>query len=334
MSTIIKGIGAYLPEKVISSEEIEELAGYKKFGVKIGLCKMLTGCETRHWAAKDEMCSDIAAKAGESALRNAGIDPKEVDAIIFTSVTQDFVEPATANVVADKLNIRNGFAFDIKNACNAFMSGLDIADSFITSGKAENVLVVSGECLSKWTKINYDNKEELIQRAPVALSVGDGGGAFLLQKSHDDNRGIRKSWFKTIPELWNNNVIWGGGVAYPADQEKMYIPGTTKALIDAAVEAPEVIEQILRDTGWSNEDLDYVVPTQVAKWIVSHMSKALSLDVTKFIEIVRFCGNMGASNVPVAAYFALEDGRLTEMKKILMIGGAVGANIAIMTAIL
>lgn len=61
------------------------------------------------------------------------------------------MEPATANVVADKLNIRNGFAFDVKNACNAFLSGVDIADSFIATGKAETVLVVSGECLSKWT---------------------------------------------------------------------------------------------------------------------------------------------------------------------------------------
>lgn len=334
MSTWIKGVGAYLPEKTVTSEELEEMAGYKKFGVKIGLCRMLTGCETRHWAAKDELCSDIAARAGEAALQHAGVDPKDVDAILFTSVTQDFAEPATANVVADKLNIRNGFAFDVKNACNAFMSGLDIADSFIATGKAENVLVVSGECLSKWTKFNYENKEELMQRAPVALSIGDGGGAFLLQKSSDETRGIKKSWFKTIPELWNNNVIWSGGVAYPADPERMYVPGTTKSLVDAATNAPEVIGRILEMTGWSIKDLDYVVPTQVAKWIVSHTGKALGIGTSKFIEIVKDCGNMGASNVPVAACFAVEDGRLTETAKILMVGGAVGANIAVMTAVL
>ena len=230
MSTWIKGIGGYLPERVVTSEELEEMAGYKDHGVKLGLCKMLTGCASRHWAAKEELCSDIAARAGEIAMKEAGVEPQDVDAILFTSVTQDFVEPATANVVADKLNIRNGFAFDVKNACNAFLSGVDIADSFIATGKAETVLVVSGECLSKWTKLRYDSKEELIQRAPVALSVGDGGGAFLLQKSSDDQRGIHTSWFKTIPEIWNNNVIWGGGVAFPGDPDKMYVPGTTKAL--------------------------------------------------------------------------------------------------------
>lgn len=334
MSTIIKGIGAYLPERVVTSAEIEEMAGYKDHGVKIGLCKMLTGCESRHWAAEGELCSDIAARAGEIAMKHAGVAPSDVDAILFTSVTQDFAEPATANVVADKLNIRNGFAFDVKNACNAFLSGVDIADSFIATGKAETVLVVSGECLSKWTKLHYDSKEELVQRAPVALSVGDGGGAFLLQKSTDENRGIRKSWFKTMPEIWNNNVIWGGGVAFPGDPDKMYVPGTTKVLTDAAVEAPTAIPKILAATGWTLDDLDYIVPTQVAKWIVAHISKAMQFDLHKFVEIVKDCGNMGATNVPLAAYRAMQDGRLHEGSKILMVGGAVGANVGMMTAVL
>lgn len=80
MSTWIKGIGGYLPERVVTSEELEEMAGYKDHGVKIGLCKMLTGCASRHWAAKDELCSDIAARAGEIAMKEAGVEPQDVDA--------------------------------------------------------------------------------------------------------------------------------------------------------------------------------------------------------------------------------------------------------------
>ena len=89
MKTVIKGIGAYLPEKEVSSAEMEEMAGYEKFGVKIGLCKMLTGCESRHWSKPDELCSDIAAKAGKAALENAGVSTEEVDALIFASVSHD-----------------------------------------------------------------------------------------------------------------------------------------------------------------------------------------------------------------------------------------------------
>ena len=74
MSTWIKGIGGYLPERVVTSEELEEMAGYKDHGVKLGLCKMLTGCASRHWAAKEELCSDIAARAGEIAMKEAGVN--------------------------------------------------------------------------------------------------------------------------------------------------------------------------------------------------------------------------------------------------------------------
>ena len=334
MNTIIKGIGAYLPEKEVSSAEMEKMAGYEKFGVKIGLCKMLTGCEPRHWSASDEYCSDIAAKAGKAAIENANVTADEVDALIFASVSHDFVEPATSNVVADKIGIRNAFCFDIKNACNAFLSAVDIADSFIKTGKAKTVLVVSGEALTKWTKFNYTQKEDLVQRAPVALSIGDGGGAFVLQGSDEEKRGIVTSIFRTVPELWNNNVIWGGGVAYPADPEKMYIPGTTKAIIDQIMNMTDYIPQILKKSGWTLEDIDYVVPTQVAKWIVKHIRESLGLNPEKIIQIVKTTGNMGASNVPVAADFALKEGKLTKGSKILMIGGAVGVNLAMMTAVL
>ena len=114
----------------------------------------------------------------------------------------------------------------------------------------------------------------------------------------------------------------------------MYVPGTTKALTDAAAEAPYTIPKVLAAAGWSKEDLDYIVPTQVAKWIVAHISKAMDMDLSKFVEIVKDCGNMGASNVPLAAYRAWQDGRLHAGSKILMVGGAVGANIGMMTAVL
>ena len=334
MNTIIKGIGTYLPEKTVDSSEMERMAGYEKFSVKIGLCKMLTGCESRHWSQKEELCSDIAAKAGKAALENAGVSPSEVDAVIFASVTHDFVEPATSNVVADKIGIRNAFCFDIKNACNAFLSAVDIADSFIKTNKAKTVLVVSGEALTKWTKFNYDDKEELVKRAPVALSIGDGGGAFVLQASENSERGIASSFFKTVPELWNNNVIWGGGVAFPGDPEKMYVPGTTKAIIDQIMNMTDYIPQFLEKSGWTLDDVDLVVPTQVARWIVKHIRESLDISEEKIVQIVRTTGNMGASNVPVAADFALKDGRLKEGSKILMIGGAVGVNLAMMTVVL
>lgn len=335
MNSKIIGIGMYLPEKVYLSEEIEEMAGYDRFGIKKGLVRMLTGCERRHYAAENEHCSDIAAKAGLEALKSAGMAPSDIDAVIFCSITQDFAEPATVNVVMDKMNIRNAFSFDVKNACNAFLSGIDIADSLIASGKAENILVVSGEALSRWTKFDYDNKDELLARAPAALSVGDGGGAYVLTKAGaDDERGIVASKFQTVPEMWNNNVIWGGGVIYPADRSKMYIPGTTKKLIDMHQDVTrEFIPDVLEKSGWSNADIDCVLVSQVAKWITKNIRNILGVSYEKLPEIVQETGNVGSANIPIMTCYAANNGVLKPGGKMMMLGGAVGANMGVISGI-
>lgn len=328
INSVIKGIGINLPERLVTSQEAEKLANYEKFGLHYGLCKMLTGCETRHYVADGEYSSDLAYKAGKQALENAGIDPSEVDALLFCSVTHDFAEPATANVVADKLNVRNAFVFDIKNACNAFISGVDVADSFIKSGKAKTVLVVSGEAMSRWTKFDYDDKKEMMQRAPVTLSLGDGGGAFVLQAEESDTpNGILKTYFHTYSEKWKNNVVWGGGVMYPRDPEKMYIPGTTKEIIDMQVTAvSEAFPKIFGATGLTLDDVDCLVPSQVAKWVATNVIKEMHMNPEKVISVVEKYGNVGASNIPLATYEAVSTGKLKKGDTVLFYGGAVGIS--------
>lgn len=326
MKSIIAGVGAYLPEKILTSEEVEAMAGYERHGLKVGLCRMLTGCETRHYAAEGEVCSNLAAKASTGALVDAGIDACDIDALIFCSVTQDFAEPATANVVACLLGLKNAYCFDVKNACNAFLSGLDIADSLVRTGKATNVLVTSGEVLSRWTKFAYDDVDEMKTQAPVALSVGDGGGAMVVSATEgEDRRGIFATFFRTYPELWNNNVIWSGGVAYPADPDKMFVPGTTKALIDANQWiSAEIMGELMKDDTWRMDDVDLLVPTQVATWLLRNISKQSGFPMERIVNVVSKWGNCGAANVPLAAYEAREKGLFREGKKILFFSGGVG----------
>lgn len=327
MKSVIKGIGVYLPERELTSTEVETMAHFEDFGIKHGFCKMLTGCETRRYAAENEFSSDIATKASLEAMENAKVTPDEIDALIFCSVTQDFAEPATSNIVACNLHLKNAFCFDIKNACNAFISGMDIADSLIKTNKAKTVLVVSGEALSKWVKYDYTNKNELMNRAPVTLSIGDGGGAFVIQSEENTERGIQSAVFRTFPELWNNNVVLGGGVRYPHDPEKMYIPGTTKAIIDHQLNNSEELLQLIYDkTGWTFNDIDCFIPTQVAKWIVNSLIKSTSIEPEKVVQVVQKYGNVGASNIPIATYEAWKKGLLKEGTKSLMTGVGVGIS--------
>lgn len=327
----------YLPERIVSSEEVERRAGYERLGVKTGLVKMLTGCAQRHYAAEGEYCSDIAARAGAAALADAGLAPSDIDVVLFCSITQDFAEPATVNVVMDKMDIRDAYSFDIKNACNAFLSGIDVADSLIRSGKAEHVLVVSGEALSRWTKFDYEDKDELLHRAPAALSVGDGGGAFVLSRGDEGDgcRGIVASLFHTVPSVWNNNVIWGGGVVYPRSGDRLYIPGTTKALIDMHQDVSRrYIPPVLEASGWTKDDIDCVVVSQVAKWITKNIREIIGVEREVMPEIVESVGNVGAANIPIMACEARRLGILRDGSRTLMLGGAVGANMGVLSAVM
>ncbi len=337
MRTVIRGMGKYLPEKEYTSEEIEERAGFKRLGIKQGLVRMLTGCETRHYADDNEWCSDIAAKAGAEAIKDAGLVPSDIDAVIFGAITRDFAEPATVNRVVQLLGIPNCYAFDIFNACNAFIGGIDLADSLIRTGKAENVLVVCGEILSRWTKFDYTDKEELLMRAPVSLSVGDGGGAFVISKAteEDGDRGIYLTKFKTIPELWEHGVIWGGGVVYPKSSDKLFVPGTVKALTDLHPEvAKKYVPALMEATGWKTEDVDCFLPTQIANWVVKNSRQILGAKEEQFFEVIRHTGNVGACNIPLTSCFAREAGRIKKGSKIVMVGGAAGMNIGLISAIL
>lgn len=337
ISTMIRVMGKYLPERVYSSEEIEERAGFKRLGIKQGLVRMLTGCETRHFAADDEWCSDLAARAGAEAIADAGLMPSDIDAVIFGAITRDFAEPATVNRVVQILGIPNCFAFDIFNACNAFIGGVDLADSLIKTGKAENVLVVCGAILSRWTKFDYTDKDELLMRAPVSLSVGDGGGAFVVSKVNetDGDSRIIATKFKTISELWEHGIIWGGGVVYPKAADKLFVPGTVKALTDLHPDIAKVlVPDMLKLTCWQLEDVDCFLPTQIASWVVRNARQILGASEEQFFEVIKHTGNVGACNIPLTSCFAKDAGKIKKGSRIMMVGGAAGMNIGLVSAVL
>lgn len=111
------GVGKYIPERVVTSSELEEAMRFAELGVRKGTIKLLNGVEERHFAAEDENTSDLAAKAAKQAIEMAQIDSEEIELLIFASISQDFIEPATANAVQYKVGATRAKCFDVKNAC-------------------------------------------------------------------------------------------------------------------------------------------------------------------------------------------------------------------------
>src|SRR5205814_814902 len=206
----ISGLGAEIPPDVVTSAEVEERAGLKRFGFEPGWLARVTGVRERRIAAPDVLPSQLAVAAATRALADAGIGPLDVDTLIFTGITRDCMEPATANVVADALGAREARVFDLDNACNGVIDGLDVADSLIRTGKARRVLIATGERAS-WS-INWQpqSREETL-RSVAGLVVGDGGGAFVVEACADPQRGLRARGFRGDATQWRPTARGRGG---------------------------------------------------------------------------------------------------------------------------
>ncbi|MDP4177189.1 MAG: ketoacyl-ACP synthase III [Bacillota bacterium] len=327
ISTVIKGMGMYLPERIVSSAEVEERVGFKKFGVRGGMIELFTGVAERRYANDNEQPSDLAAFAGKEAMQNAGIDPKDIDMVIFAAVTQDFAEPAVANVVQAKVGASNAFCYDVKNACNSFISALDIADSYIRSGKVKNVLITAGEVFSRMIKLDYNSKEEMLKRNGT-FSTGDGGAAFVVSAEENSNRGIIKTKFLTYADYWMHNVVWGGGTLYPRDMEKFYLGGDTNELVKLQFEVGiDFYNKFLKDIDWGIDSISFSVGSQVAKYLTNEIVKRMGIATNKTISILPKYGNIGAASIPVSTYEAEKDGKFKHGDRVFFFSAATGYNV-------
>ena len=144
VSTVIAGVGKYVPEKIITSASIEErLELERKFSMPKGTIEQITGVRERRHITGEQYSSDMALKASQIALEQAGVSADELDVIIFASASHDLAEPATANILQDKLEAWNAHVLDAKNACNSFLNALGIMDAFIQTGRCRVGLVAS-----------------------------------------------------------------------------------------------------------------------------------------------------------------------------------------------
>ena len=177
--SILAGVGAYLPERVVSNDELAHSVNTSDEWIRerTGICQ-------RHIAAAHETAAFMGTKAARAALANAGAVPAEVDAIIVATSTPDEAFPATALRVQAALGVTHGFGFDIAAACAGFIYALSIADSMIRTGQAHGVLVIGSEVYSRI--LNWQDRG-------TCVLFGDGAGAVLLRAgkgSGNIDRGI------------------------------------------------------------------------------------------------------------------------------------------------
>ena len=336
----ITGVGAEVPPQVIRTGEVEERAGLKRFGFEPGWLERVTGVSERHWAP-DQAPSELAAAAGTKALAAAGVDPLDVDTLVFAGITRDFLEPATANLVAETIGARKARVFDLINACNGLIDAVDVADSLIRTGKARRVLVTTGERASWTTNWQAKTAEEAVHSV-ASLSVGDGGGAVLVEPSDDPERGLRASAFQSDPTQWRHAVA----IRFRPDSQACEICGSNVSLpfvchgkdlftSSFALLFPMMVS-VMERTGWKARDIDVVFCHLPSRRFVDDSLErvgGIAKFASKLWHNVERYGNMSTCMLPLAMSEAQEAGVLKPGAKVLILAPASGISAAAATMV-
>lgn len=331
----IAGVGMYVPEKVMTSEYIEKEVGFEeKFNMPPGTIERITGVRERRYSNGHQVSSDMACEASKMALERAGVTPEELDVVIFASASHDIAEPATANILQAKLGAVNAHCLDAKNACNSFLNGIDIMDAFMKTGRCRLGLVAAGEVLSKF--VNWDIKTvEELELGFSAFTLGDGGGAVVFKAEEDVGRGVRKTRFTSDGRAWELATIMGGGTLCPFDLSRNYFVSRSADMNRLAIRhIPPFVKAMMSGNGWALGDLDLVIPHQVTRSITERLMKIVGLPLKKAMITVNKYGNTAAASVPMALADAVEEGRAKAGNKVMLVGGASGFSVGVVTVVL
>lgn len=292
--SILRGVGSYLPEKILTNKDLEETIDTTDEWIK-----ERTGISQRHVAAQNEYTSDLAVIAAKSALSNAKMSTQDIDLIIVATTTPDYTFPSTATIVQKKLGIKHGAAFDIQAVCSGFVYGMSIADSMLKSGSAKNVLLIGAETFSRILDWN--------DRSTCVL-FGDGAGAFILSSDDMTDFGILNTLIRSNGE--HRELLYvDGGPSKSENVGKLRMIGN-QVFKHAVKDIASIMNECADSYGVAISDIDWFVPHQANQRILNGVAKRLCLNDEQVISTVSIHANTSAASVPLAMDFAIKDGRI------------------------
>jgi 3-oxoacyl-[acyl-carrier-protein] synthase III len=296
----ILGLGHYLPVEVVPNEPIAA-----RIGVDDEWIVKRTGIRSRRRAAPDERLSDIATRAASAALKDAGVDAIDVDLVLVASVSQDELTPGAAPQVAHALGAERAGAIDLGAACTGWLSGLSLGAAQIEAGRADRVLVVGAEILTRLT--NYEDRK-------TAALWGDGAGAVALGADGEGAVG---------PIRLESDGALADVIVASHEDRKLRVEGhetfqsAVRLLSDSTVVA-------IGRAGLEFEDIDLFVYHQANARILRAVAERLELAPAKIADYIGEVGNTSAASIPVTLGLLREDGRLQPGQKVLV--AAIGAG--------
>ncbi len=310
MRTRILGTGHYLPERVVTNDELSQLMDTSDEWIR-----QRTGIEQRRFVdfENDPMgASDLGARAAQQALDNAGISKDDVDLIVYATLSPDKHFPGDGVLVQAKMDIPPGVpALDIRNQCSGFLYGLSVADAFIRSGTYKNILLIGSEVHS--TGLDFSDRGR-----DVSVIFGDGAAAVVLGATDDDDSGVLSVHLHADGRYADMLQI-----PYPSSAE---MPRATPEKIEqgfhwpvmegrqvfkhASMRMPEVVMEALEQNNATPEDIDLLIPHQANLRISEMVQKRLKLKDDQVFNNIQKYGNTTACSIPLALHEAISEGKL------------------------
>jgi 3-oxoacyl-[acyl-carrier-protein] synthase III len=316
-SSRIAGFGHYVPERRVENAEIEV-----KFGIESGWIERRTGIRARRWAASDEALTDLAMKAGEMALEDAGIARDDVALTLLATSTPDHLLPPSASLLAHQLNLSNSGAVDLAGACSGFLYALTLGDGFVrTQGKP--VLIVAANILSR--RINPEERGS-------AILFADSAGAILLVPSSSSKAGILGVDLASDGSRYGLISIPAGGSRKPFTagmdpKELLMTMSNGKSVFSQAVRMMTRCSiRAMEQAGLAPANIDRFVPHQANVRLIEAVCKNIGLPSSKTVRTIEEFGNSSAATIPLSLSLANKDRPFVSGERLLL--SAAGAGLA------
>ncbi|MFE6867503.1 3-oxoacyl-ACP synthase III family protein [Kitasatospora sp. NPDC057692] len=322
----ITAVGAQLPTRRLTSQQLQdEITAGGRLRLPERTFEKATGIVTRHFAADGEYASTLAVGAARRALDSRGLHPLDLDLLIFASATRDVAEPATAHLVQAELGSR-AHAFDVSNACNSFLNGIDLARAMILAGRARRALVVTGETPSRAMRRDPSGAAEF-RDGFAGYTFGDAGAAVVVEAV--ERGGILGVETETASEHWRVGGIPGGGSRHPRGDEYSYFRGGGPELRTVFEKiGADVLTRTAARTGLGWDDYARVLVHQVTVPYLERFVEATGVPEEKLVVTVPELGNVASATIGVQ----LDRIRSTLVPgdRVLMVGLGGGASLMTM----
>jgi 3-oxoacyl-[acyl-carrier-protein] synthase-3 len=321
----IRAIASHLPETVLSNDELASRFGdwdaakiYEK-----------TGIRERRIAAPGECASDLGVSAAKKLFETAGVDPKEIDFLLFCTQSPDYFLPTTACIVQDRIGLRTDCgAIDINQGCSGFVYGLSVANGLIASGAAKNVLLITADTYTKF--INERDRS-------VRTIFGDGAAATLIMAS--DRGGIGPFLFGTDGRGAQNLIVPAGGSRTPVSAEtaaeesdtsgnwrsaeNLYMNGA-EIFNFTLTAVPKAVNTLLARAERTPDQVDHFIFHQANRFMLERLRTKMKLPEEKFWIDVETIGNTVSSTIPIAIESGMKTGHMQPGQTALLAGFGVG----------